>query len=149
MKFYISYFYQIRFFTPNMIPISTAMWDPKWYRREIPTPDKNGVIIGYRASIFNFPGEKWSELVKNDQECRKNCPFSPPCAFMKEYRKYLDTIDFDELLKGFQDFCDKTDIEDPIFVLIVHEAPTCKCSERPVLQEWFKDHGIILEEWHK
>lgn len=31
MKFYTSYFYKLRFFTPNMLPFSTAKWDPKWY----------------------------------------------------------------------------------------------------------------------
>lgn len=29
MKIKISYFYMIRFFKPNQIPISTAVWDPK------------------------------------------------------------------------------------------------------------------------
>lgn len=31
MKILISYFYQIRFFKPNMIPLSTAAFDPKWF----------------------------------------------------------------------------------------------------------------------
>lgn len=29
MKIRTSYFYQIRNFKKNMIPVSTAMWDPK------------------------------------------------------------------------------------------------------------------------
>ena len=33
MKIMTSYFYAIRFFKPNMIPISTAKWDPKWYHQ--------------------------------------------------------------------------------------------------------------------
>lgn len=28
LKFVTSYFYKVRFFTPNMIPLSTAIWDP-------------------------------------------------------------------------------------------------------------------------
>lgn len=28
MKIYTSYFYMIRFMKPNMIPLSTAKWDP-------------------------------------------------------------------------------------------------------------------------
>ena len=33
MKFYISYFYQIRNFSPNMIPISTTVSDPDWFHK--------------------------------------------------------------------------------------------------------------------
>ena len=33
MKFALGYFYQVRFFTPNMIPVSTAVSDPKWYHQ--------------------------------------------------------------------------------------------------------------------
>lgn len=149
MKFYISYFYQIRFFTPNMVPVSTAMWDPKWYRRKVPNLDKNGVLIGCRAPILNFPSNLWEELTKHDQECRKDCPFSTPCLFMKKYKEYLDTINFDEFIESFQEFYNNSNIENLVFVLIVHEAPWRKCAERPVLQEWFKEHGIELKEWDK
>ena len=31
IKVQTSYFYQIRNFTPNMVPLSTAMWDPKFH----------------------------------------------------------------------------------------------------------------------
>ena len=31
MKLRLSYFYQIRNFKPNMIPMSTALSDPAWY----------------------------------------------------------------------------------------------------------------------
>ena len=30
-NFYISYFYQIRNMKHNTLPVSTAMWDPKWF----------------------------------------------------------------------------------------------------------------------
>ena len=60
MKVYTSYFYKIRFFKPNMIPISTAIWDPKWYHQNQGSDhwfiDKNGVINGLRAPVF-APGE--------------------------------------------------------------------------------------------
>ena len=32
-------------------------------------------------------------------------------------------------------------------VLIVHEKPEIHCAERPILQEWFKDNNIVLEEY--
>ena len=31
MKIRISYFYQVRNFKPNMIPMSTAISDPAWF----------------------------------------------------------------------------------------------------------------------
>ena len=31
MEFYTSYFYKIRFMKPYMIPLSTAVFNPKWY----------------------------------------------------------------------------------------------------------------------
>ena len=50
MKFALGYFYQVRFFTPNMIPVSTALGDPKWYHQnkgqQFTFLDKNNVING-------------------------------------------------------------------------------------------------------
>lgn len=149
MKIYISYFYQIRFFSPNMIPISTAMWDPKWYSNNAPYVDKNGVINGYRAPILNFPNDEWEKLQQQGAECRKNCPFSPPCLFMTKYKEYLDTLNFEQFMNDLKIFGEQLGILDPIFVLIVHEKPSCVCAERPVLQQWFKEHGIELKEWNK
>ena len=37
--------------------------------------------------------------------------------------------------------------EDPIMVLMVHEAFTNPCSERWVIRNWFKDHGYFPEEF--
>ena len=42
-------------------------------------------------------------------------------------------------IEGFQ--------EEPIIMLLVHEAPQNPCSERRVIQEWFADHGITVKEW--
>lgn len=53
MRLYTSYFYQIRFFTPNMVPVSTAVWDPKWYHnfagQDSVFLDKRSVVNGLRA----------------------------------------------------------------------------------------------------
>ena len=57
MKFYTSYFYQIRNFTPNMIPLSTACGDPLWFHKGMDNGytffDKNGVINGLRAEMLH------------------------------------------------------------------------------------------------
>ena len=51
MKIRTSYFYQIRNFKKNMIPVSTAMSDPLWYRPEQGQEyffDKRGIVNGLR-----------------------------------------------------------------------------------------------------
>ncbi len=65
MKLYTSYFYQVRFFRPNMVPLSTAIWDPKWYHdgkdHAYTFIDKNGVINGIRCEALH-PGTSCSGL---------------------------------------------------------------------------------------
>lgn len=55
MKFYISYFYAVRFMKPNTVALSTAMWDPKWFYDKYQGDvylDKRGVLNGLRAEPF-------------------------------------------------------------------------------------------------
>ena len=150
MKLYISYFYQIRFFTPDMVPISTALYDPKWYRFKAPYVDKRGVLNGYRMPIFNIPDDRWAQLEEQDLQCRRNCHMELPCAFMKTYKEYLDTLDFDTIMASLQTFEKQLNWDhEATFVLMVHESKQCQCAERPVLQEWFREHGVELKEWEK
>ena len=57
MDFYTSYFYQIRNFTPNMIPLSTACGDPAWYHagrdKNFVYFDNNKVCNGLRAEMLH------------------------------------------------------------------------------------------------
>lgn len=159
MKIYTSYFYQLRFFKPNMIPISTAIWDPKWYHN-FSNPktvflDKNGVVNGLRAPAFCLPDDSWQKMVNTEEDCADHCPHNAPnCAFMKGYGNYLDTLDFNDIynrleklaIKAQQAFNLPEDIE---IILMVHEGPTKPCAERPVIQEWFKKHGIEVKEWER
>ena len=39
--------------------------------------------------------------------------------------------------------------EEVVFVLLVHEAPSNPCSERQPLIEYFREHGIDLQEFNK
>ena len=32
---------------------------------------------------------------------------------------------------------------------MVHEKPDNPCSERQVLVDWFKDNGVVVEEFYK
>lgn len=141
MKFYTSYFYQVRFFPPNVIPLSTAMFDPKWFHenqgQEHWFIDKRGVVNGLRIPPF-VPGRTTEDLIGED--------------FLKAYKIQLNTLDFDNIMQRFSNFAEKFQKDfnvegEPIFVLLVHEAPDNPNSERVVIQDWFKERGISCEEF--
>lgn len=136
MKFYISYFGQMRNFTDNMLPVSTAKWDAKWFK---------GIA---RIDDLVMPDSFVWELEQKDVMCRKNCPLHAPCDFMMKYKEYLNTLDFDKILAKLILLTLHNPFIDTI-VLMVYEKADIQCAERPVLQQWFKEHGIELNEWTK
>lgn len=139
---YTSYFYQIRNFIPNMIPVSTALSDPVWYRPPQGKEyyiDKRGVVNGLRYEPIIVQGSC------GGCPCDRKDPAS--CSFLASYRAELDKIDFDKMLKGFQFCLNKFNAN--AIALIVHEAPTNPCSERKMLQQYFQSHGIQCTEWKK
>lgn len=151
MKISISYFYNIRFFKPYQIPISTAIWDPKWFHNGLGNSevfiDKNGVINGLRSEELN-PRSCHSEgcpcLEKNYESCK----------FLKDYRLGLKQISFKNLIEKFETIAkgwvNMIDIkEEPEIVLIVYETPDNPCSERTAIIDWFLENGIIVKEWEK
>lgn len=152
LKFVTSYFYKIRFFTPNMIPLSTAIWDPQWFHdfkgQQYTFFDKNGVINGLRAEMLH-PGPKCEGLCHG----REGCAFIPSnCAFLKEYAKQLQKVDMRDFLLRAENISKKVQeangfIGEPIIVLLVHEATNNPCSERMVLQTWMRAWGIECAEW--
>lgn len=149
MKIYTSYFYKLRFFKPNMIPISTAVYDPKWFHKnqgkDFIFIDKNNVINGIRAESFH---------PTLDDSCRgpQNCThISNNCAFLTSYRNQLDKIPIDTVLNGLERLGEKvrdlTDFEgEPVFVFLVYETPDNPCSERGTIQGYFRKNGIECEE---
>ena len=151
MKYMISYFYQVRFFKPNMVPISTALWDPKWFHNGSDQSkyyfDKNGVICGLKYPPLN---------PDIDCECSKECPkygHDPSkCHFIQDYYNAISKIDFDEMLKKFEVIANwvkqqnKLDGEMTI-ILLVHETPENPCSERSSLVKLFNEHGLELKEF--
>lgn len=151
-----SYFYQIRFFTPNMIPLSTARFDPRWFHQnrdqKYQWKDKNGVWNGLRAEEF-APGPSCEGLCRGPECCSTGSPHL--CKFLKEYRKQLDALDFKDIIKRIYKIGKAVQnaegfTEDPIIVFIVHEATSNPCSERRVIQEWFADNGYPIREFtHK
>lgn len=154
MKIYISYFYQIRFFKPNIIPLSTAVWDPRWYHemtgdQKHRFKDKNGVWNGLRAEPF-MPGPACEGMCAGPEYCNTQDPTT--CPFLRRYRIQLSHLDFDEIMARFERIAAKVQeesgfAEEPEIVLIVHEAPGNPCSERWALIDWFAAHNYELKEW--
>ena len=152
MKIYTSYFYKLRFMKPYMIPLSTALWDPKYFH-DFKGPqhkflDKNGVWNGLRATPF-VPGAQCEGLCHGPQGCK--CK-PDDCAFLKAYYDQLCALDFNEMkgrieslafraknLSGFK--------EEPVIIFLFYEKPDNPCSERRPFQRWMREHGVEVEEW--
>ena len=154
IKLYTSYFYQIRFFKENMIPVSTATYDPKWYHDWMGPDhvfkDKRGIYNGIRAECFHFDEEKYGNC-----GCGDACSLSPKdpskCEFLRLLRKQYDLLDYNDIIERCNKLANTIQEiehykESPILVFIFYETPKNKCSERETLQSWFKDHGYNLQE---
>lgn len=152
MKVSITNFYNIRFFKENQIPVSTAAWDPKWYfknKQGNVYADKRRVVNGLRINRLALPQHLYQNW------CSKECDKKDlPCPFMKTYKEYLKTLNFEELINELKQICKAAQkrlgfCEEPEIVLMVHESVKIPCAERPVIIEWFKENGWMLEEWKK
>lgn len=140
MKIFTSYFYMIRFFKPWQVPVSTALYDPKWFHafkgQDFKFLDKRNVINGLRAELLH-PGKSCEGLCHG----KVGCAYTPEsCQFMKNYKQQILMLDKTKILDKFQALANKiqTKVHHAVdIVLIVHEAPTNPCSERSVLQEAF------------
>lgn len=156
MKLAVSYFYQIRFFKPYMIPISTAMWDPKWYHfnkdQDYIFTDKNGVINGLRSNTL-IPNKSCEGLCSGSENCIIKYGHADynNCDFLKAYAIQLNNIDFDAYMHSLEITCNKVKnvlnfYEEPIAVFIVHESCDNPCSERNVIINTFKNKGYEIDE---
>lgn len=146
MRFYISYFYNIRFFPENLVPVSTAKWDPTWYHD---SKGNNHIYLDKRRVINGVRCNGLSPYKINNVSCN-SCDKTKyeTCSFLKDYKKYLDSLDFNIVKSVLEHEISKLK-KDADICLIVHEAPSNPCSERGALVQWFKENGVILEEWHK
>ena len=150
-----SYFYQIRFFTPNMIPLSTAVWDPKWYHnfkdQDHIFIDLHGVINGLRVDQMH-PNNTCRDLCRGLDRPTPSCTGNPStCLFLTKYSEQLESIDGEIFFKDLEDIINKavelTDSnEEPVGVFIVHEAPSKICSERTCIQNWVTSCGFPCSE---
>lgn len=153
MRVYTSYFYQIRFFKPYMIPLSTAISDPKWYHnfkgKDVSFIDRRGVINGLRI----FPLVPAFDGCTTECRGRESCQIKDPeqCKFLSGYRDQLDGICFSDFMTKLESYCGEVAkliniSEEPVAVFIVYETPSNECSERVELHKWFERNGILLEE---
>ncbi len=160
LQFRTSYFYQLRYFNPNMLPFSTALSDPKWFHEDKSNGhifiDSRGVVNGLRCKPIINKGLKVAQSPDS-------CPCSGlghqtttnNCAFLAHYRRALDEIDFENLYEEFENIAQhywcgysKVDHTKPlVIVLLVHEAVSNYCSERGALQRYFQAHGVECKEW--
>jgi len=154
MKIMTSYFYQVRNMKRNYIPLSTAVWDPKWWHQgkgnEFQWKDKNGIWNGLRAEPF-VPGPTCDGLCHGRETCIAYGPQT--CAFLRTYRKQLDELNFQEIMERFAALGQKIQEvegfeEEPVLVLLFHEKWDNPCSERWPVQAWFKDNGYEIEEFY-
>lgn len=148
-----SYFYQIRNFTRNMIPISTAVWDPAWYHNF--TKDYSHLFYDSRNILNGLRLEKIIEQGRKSNHGTEICPCEKKdfhtCSFLSNYRKNLENINFEEMIADMQqlanNYKEQEKInEEIILVLIVYETPNNLCSERIPLQEYFTQHGWECKE---
>ena len=138
---------------PYHIPLSTAVWDPKWFynfqKQGYVWKDKNGVYNGLRAPVF-APGPLCEGLCRGKETCETGSPQT--CLFLKTYRHQLNQLDFSDVVKRCERLGNYVQslenfTEEPVIILLVHEAPQNPCSERRVIQEWFAANGKKVVEW--
>lgn len=153
-KFKVSYFARIRKFAPNEIPVSTAMWDPKWFH---PTRKPKGVYLDKR-NVIN--GLRVDPFVPGYGGCDgpRECGWEPEkCTFMDKYRSQLSRLNYGDIIARFADlelrlrekFEHLKDYPELTFVFIVYEKPDNECSERVAIREWFESMGFALPEWEE
>lgn len=138
MKIATSYFYQIRNFTPNMIPVSTCLSDPAWYRPPEGKEyyiDKRGIVCGLRYEPLIV--QRYGTI--GCTGLHKKCPLyneGYQCDCMREYEQLLySLVNKEKTLKAFEYCCNKFNAD--TIVLIVYETPNNPCSEREGLQLLF------------
>lgn len=140
MKFsiYTSYFYQIRNFTSNMIPVSTAVRDPEWFKPPEGAEyyiDKRGIICGLRYEPL-IVQKMISPCLGASSICTAQKIEGYECPFLSEYEQALfSLVDKEKTLKAFEHCLNKFNAD--TIVLIVYEAPNNPCSERFALQKFF------------
>lgn len=142
MKLYTSYFYQIRNFPRNLIPLSTVVWPPKY-----PIKDSTGQL----ALIIDCPPFKPGKACEGLCNGKCNPKHPDDCKFLEVYREQLDNINLEQFLTSLKNLANKIKTEEHFdsvdFALIVFESPKNDCSERVAIQAWGASVGLDIKEW--
>lgn len=148
MKIYISYFYRIRFFPTNLIPVSTAIYSPKWFTKDGAVfLDKRNVLNGICMRVLS------PYMLPYSVRCTKGCIQEPTtCDFLRAYTKYLNSQDFNKIYQRLEKIVDVVQNcleseEEMDICLMVYEKPDNPCSERGPLTNYFHNHGVNLIEF--
>lgn len=147
MKIRTSYFYQVRNFKPYMIPVSTALGDPKWYHDF----GNNYVLFKDKRNILNGIRFLYIMAQKNCGGCPCNEKNPAECEFLRRYKEELNKLDFEQIMQSLtwlaESYQQMEDFkEEPIVVLLVHESYKNPCSERNTLINYFNEHGVECSE---
>lgn len=101
--------------------------------------------------------EPFVPVIESDGECRGcvSCNLnSNNCNFLLNYYNQLKCLDFNSIIQRFNrlgNFIKEKENfkENPIMILIVYETPDNPCSERIIIQKWFKENFYNLSEFNK
>ena len=157
MRYFISYFQQLRHMDESCIPIDTSQWAPKWlntFNGKRQYVNENNVLVGIKEESFLMAEDELPVEMCSGKPCEWEHKW-PECEFLKAYWRHLQKIDFEgyllpEFARIAEDVRRITHFKgEPKIVLMVHEKPDNHCSERLPLIRLFKEHGIALEEWEK
>lgn len=114
---------------------------------------------GLRADVF-APDQSCEGLCRGREDC-SIYPSIPPwddlaqtCPFLQAYWKQLSNLNFQEIISRCENLAQRVKSylnfsQEPVIILLVHEAPNNPCSERRIIQKWFATNGVELKEWNK
>ena len=148
----MTYFYHIRNLSSNTLPISINSGEPSWYHdfqdRKHIFKDKRGVWNGgYIDEISSSNLETLDAHEMCCTDCGRVKLAGKDCPFAKAYRAKLDKLDFDKVYSKLTKVVEHFGCKNLCFV--VYEKPDVICGERWVMLDWFKDHGISIQEYQK
>ena len=151
MKYAVATFAQAKDLTPNMVPVSTAVTDPSWFHNfrdaDHITTDDNGILCGFRAEKMTPAPHDHATCGKGQFE-GKGCTHDPAtCAYLREYREQLDSLDAEATLKSIENRIKdtgKTDFDTIVFLYL--SSASHACSEGSVICAWLNGLGIECEE---
>lgn len=113
----------------------------------------NGKIKMESGMDCVLPNSLQAQYAKDFVKVLKNAIKNPDsCLFLNAYRYQLDQLDYNDIIKRCENIANHVKMheqfqEEPIIILLVHEAKDNPCSERKPIQEWFASHGKKVTEW--